>query len=90
MNAYRVEVAGPAKRALRRLPTKVAAAIIEFIAGPLAENPQRLTKPLTGDLAGLRSGRRGDYRVLLQIHEDVKLILVVDIDHRAHIYRPRG
>ncbi|MCV7240933.1 type II toxin-antitoxin system RelE/ParE family toxin [Mycolicibacterium celeriflavum] len=64
-------------------------AIIEFITGPLAENPQRLSKVLRGELAAYRSARRGDYRVLFRIDDDKHAIVIVAIDHRAQIYRPR-
>ncbi|MGH3957885.1 type II toxin-antitoxin system RelE family toxin [Mycobacterium sp.] len=86
---YRVQVAGSARRDLRRLPGKIAAAIIEFITGPLAENPQRLNRPLRGELADYRSARRGDYRVLFRIDHDRHTILIAALNHRAHIYRPR-
>lgn len=49
---YSVEFASEARRDLHRLPAKVAAAIIEFITGPLADNPARLSKPLRNELAG--------------------------------------
>ncbi|MGB6246296.1 type II toxin-antitoxin system RelE family toxin [Gordonia sp. (in: high G+C Gram-positive bacteria)] len=62
-------------------------AVVEFIAGPLAENPHRLSKPLRDELDGLRSARRGDYRVLLRIDEPQHTIVVLDIGHRSHIYR---
>ena len=84
---YRIEVDGPARRSLQRLPHKIATAIIEFTTGPLADNPHRLSKPLRGELASYRSARRGDYRVLLRIDEDRRTVLVVAISHRAHIYR---
>jgi mRNA interferase RelE/StbE len=86
---YRVEVAGSARRDLRRLPGKIAAAIIEFITGPLAENPQRLSKPLRSELADYRSARRGDYRVLFRIDDEKHTILIARVNHRGHIYRPR-
>lgn len=86
---YHVEVGGSARRDVRRLPVKVAAAIIEFISGPLADDPQRLSKHLRGELAVYRSARRGDYRVLFRIDDDKHTIVVVAISHRAHIYRPR-
>jgi mRNA interferase RelE/StbE len=86
---YRVEAAGSARRDLQRLSGKVATAIVEFITGPLANNPQRLSKPLRGDLDGYHSARRGDYRVVLRIDEDGRTVVVVGIKHRGHIYRPR-
>jgi mRNA-degrading endonuclease RelE of RelBE toxin-antitoxin system len=74
---------------LRRQPGKIAAAIVEFITGPLADNPQRLSKPLRGQLDGYRSARRGDYRVIFRVDEDEHAVVIVGIRHRAHIYRPR-
>ncbi|NCL74834.1 type II toxin-antitoxin system RelE/ParE family toxin [Rhodococcus sp. YH1] len=85
---YDVAIASPARRALSRLPGRIVHAVVEFISGPLAENPHRLSKPLRNDLAGLRSARRGDYRILLRVDDDHRTLLIVDIDHRAHIYRP--
>ena len=81
--------AASARRDLRRLSGKVAAAIVEFITGPLADNPQRLSKPLRGELDGYHSARRGDYRVVFRIDEDEHTVIIVGIRHRAHIYRPR-
>jgi mRNA-degrading endonuclease RelE of RelBE toxin-antitoxin system len=58
-------LAPPAIRALQSgLPEAVAAAAIEFITGALLENPQRVGKPLRGELAGIQSARRGTYGVL--------------------------
>lgn len=81
---YDVAWTPTAKRALRRLPEKVATAAIEFIYGPLASNPQRVGKALRFDLEGLHSARRGDYRVIYRIDEHVTIIA---IDHRADVYR---
>jgi len=86
---WRVEVSSEAQRGLHRLPEKVAAAIVEFITGALADNPHRVSKDLTGRLAGYRSARRGDYRIVIKIIEVDQVVLVDRIDHRANIYRPR-
>jgi len=84
-----VEVSSEARRGLHRLPEKVAAAIVEFITGSLAENPHRVSKNLTGPLVGYRSALRGDYRVVIKIIDGDHVVLVDRIDHRANIYRPR-
>jgi mRNA-degrading endonuclease RelE of RelBE toxin-antitoxin system len=86
---YRVALAGAARRGLDRLPGKAAAAIVEFISRALAGDPHRVSNPLTGDLKGYRSARRGDYRVLIRIIESDHAVLVVRIAHRADLYRPR-
>jgi len=84
---WTLEVAPPAVRSLERLPHKVAVAIVEFITGALTENPHRLSKPLTAQLDGLRSARRGDYRVLFALDEHERVVLVVRVAHRADVYR---
>jgi mRNA-degrading endonuclease RelE of RelBE toxin-antitoxin system len=82
-------VAGPARRSIDRIPTKVAGAVLDFMVGPLIENPHRVGKPLRGELAGLHSARVGTYRVVYEISEEDHVVRVLYIDHRADVYRPR-
>jgi len=85
---FRVVLAPPARRALEfALPEGVAAAAWEFINGALAENPHRVGKPLTGELTGLWSARRGDYRVVYSIEDDVITVTVLRLGHRRDAYR---
>ncbi|MGA8788191.1 MAG: type II toxin-antitoxin system RelE/ParE family toxin [Paenarthrobacter sp.] len=86
---WRIEVTGPALRGFRRLPEKAATAIIEFVTGALAGNPHRLSKPLTNELLGLRTARRGDYRVLFTLDIEEHVLFVHRIDHRSDVYKPR-
>ena len=62
-------------------------ACVEFIVGPLADNPQRVGKPLRGELAGLHSARRGDYRVIYGVVEDARTVEIVHINRRSDAYR---
>lgn len=89
MSAYRVEWAPSAKRDLSRLPEKVATAVVEFIYGGLADNPQRMGRALHLELAGLHSARRGDFRVIYRIDEAEHRVTVALIDHRSDVYRRR-
>jgi mRNA interferase RelE/StbE len=75
------------RRALARLPEKVATAAVEFIYGSLAENRHRVGKPLKLGLAGLHSARRGDYRVIYRIDDHVHAVTVMAIEHRSDAYR---
>ncbi len=85
----RVRLTRSARRVLgERLPESVAAAVHEFLRGPLTENPRRVGKPLQRGLLGLWSARRGEYRIVYEIHEDEIDVLVVAIDHRRVVYRP--
>lgn len=82
-------MAASAERALARLPETAAAAIVEFLTGPLLENPQRCGKPLKLELEGYLSARRGPYRIIYRIEENDAIVRVVRVDHRADVYRPR-
>ncbi len=82
-------VARPARRAIDRLPAKIAVAVVEYLLGPLLDNPHRVGKPLRGDLSGIHSARVGAYRIVYEIDSGKRMVDVVYIDHRADIYRPR-
>lgn len=90
MSEWSIVVAKAARRSLTRIPEKVATAVVEFLYGSLADNPHRVGKELKLGLAGLRSARRGDYRVLFRTDEDEHRIEILDIEHRADVYRPHG
>ena len=78
-----------ARRALTRIPEKVATAVVEFLYGSLAASPHRVGKPLKLGLEGLHSARRGDYRVIYRIDDELRMVTVIAIEHRSDIYRPR-
>lgn len=84
---YSIRVTARAERDLQRLPEKIATACGEFIFGHLAENPKRVGKPLRGELGGLHSARRGDYRVICGVVEDTRTVEIVHIDRRSDVYR---
>ena len=87
---YELVVTSPAARALSdQLPEAVAAAVIEFLATALVREPRRVGKPLRGDLAGIWSARRGTYRILYRVREDPREVVVLRIEHRRDVYRPR-
>jgi mRNA-degrading endonuclease RelE of RelBE toxin-antitoxin system len=87
--AFAIAWTAAARRALTRLPEKVAVAVVEFLYGSLADSPQRVGKPLKLGLEGLHSARRGDYRVIYRIDDSQHLVTVIAIEHRSDIYRPR-
>jgi mRNA interferase RelE/StbE len=87
--SYTVARTSPAKRALKNLPEKAATAAVEFIYGSLSRNPYRISKPLRFELAGLRSARRGDFRILFRINSEQRVIEIVTLEHRSDVYRPR-
>ena len=89
MKRWELVVAAAAERSLARLPEGVAAAVVEFMLGPLLEAPKRVGRPLRRELEGYWSARRGPYRVAYVLDESDRRVLVVRIEHRADVYRPR-
>lgn len=85
---YQLVVTPPGRRAIEQhLPEPVATAVIDFLTTALLDNPRRVGKPLRGDLAGLWSARRGTYRVLYRVNENLREVIVVRVDHRRDAYR---
>ena len=86
---YEIVVTGPAARAIREtLPEKVAFAVIDFILGPLLDNPRRVGAPLRDELEGIWSARRGTYRILYRIDDHAREVIVFRVGHRRGVYRP--
>jgi mRNA interferase RelE/StbE len=86
---FEIAWTAPARRALTRLPEKVATAAVEFIYGGLAQDPLRVGKPLKLGLEGTHSARRGDYRVFYRIDDKQRRVDILAIEHRSDAYRPR-
>lgn len=87
---YELVVTPPAARAIsQQLPEPVAAAVIEFLTSSLIREPRRVGKQLRRELAGIWSARRGTYRVLYRINEERREVIVLRIEHRSDVYRPR-
>jgi mRNA-degrading endonuclease RelE of RelBE toxin-antitoxin system len=87
--AYEVEVTPEGLRHLNRLPEKIRAAVIEAILGTIAGNPQHAGKPLRGELEGMYSARRGDFRIIYEIDDEAKVVLVHRAQHQRRAYRRR-
>jgi len=44
---------------------------------------------LAGELAGLWSARRGDYRIVYEILRSEQMVVVHRVQHRGTVYRPK-
>ena len=86
---YEVEITPEGLRHLDRLPEKVRSAVVETILGSIAGNPLRAGKPLRGELEGLFSARRGEFRVIYEIDEANQVVLIHRVQHRRDVYRDR-
>jgi mRNA interferase RelE/StbE len=86
--SFRVVVTRTAARQLaERLPESAATACVEFLFGPLADDPHRVGAPLRAP-HGLWRARRGEYRVRYRIDDTNRIVHVLDVDHRRDVYRP--
>lgn len=84
---YEITWKSSASRDMDRLPLRIASAVVEFIYGPLADNPHRVGRPLRFELEGKYSARRGNYRVIYEIFETRVQVEVITVQHRADAYR---
>ena len=83
---YEVKITPSGLRHLDRLPSKVREAALATSFGSKAENSQRVGRPLMGELDGLQSARRGDYRIVCEILEDEKVVVIHRVQHRRYVY----
>lgn len=70
-------------RQLKKLDRTIARRVFDKV-GELAENPHRFVQKLVN--SPYFRLRVGDYRVILDIQEDVLRILVLKVGHRESIY----
>lgn len=86
---YRVDYSKKATKQLRKLDKPIRALLLSWIEKHLenTDNPRLHGKDLTGNLAGLRRYRVGDYRLICEIDDDRLIILALEIGHRKSIYK---
>jgi mRNA-degrading endonuclease RelE of RelBE toxin-antitoxin system len=86
-DGYRTRFTATARRDLDKLPPRVLSAVITFAFGDLARQPRRVGKPLSRELEGQYSARRGPYRLLYRIDDTAATIWVHRVEHRSNVYR---
>ena len=86
--AWRAELSPRALKQLSKLDKPTARRIIDYLRETASsEDPRSRGKGLTGNLAGFWRYRVGNYRIIASIEDDELLILAINIDHWARIYR---
>lgn len=86
--AWTLEYLESAQKTLRKLGRKEADRITRRL-GEIAEldDPHTRGHALTGNLVGLWRYRVDDWRVIVRIERQRLIIVVIEIGHRAKIYR---
>lgn len=85
---FRIELTGTARKALGWLDSQKARRITRFLrerSAPL-DDPRGLGRPLSGPLGTSWCYRVGDYRLILDIQDEVLRILGVEIAHWWGVY----
>lgn len=86
---YELVLTPPAQRAIgNKLPEAVATAVINFLTTALLDDPYRVGKQLSDELSGIWAARRGTYRVLYRINDNLHEVVVLRVEHRRDAYRP--
>ena len=87
---WTIEYAAAVQKPMRRLDPQVRRRIRDFLSTRVAglDDPRHLGEALQGArLGGLWRYRVGDYRLLVQIQDQIVTVLVVGIGHRGEVYR---
>lgn len=85
---WQLSVTPPAQRDIAsRLPAVVVHACLDHIEQAVLVNPRRVGKPLRWELAGVWSARQGDYRILYEIDEPKRTVVLLRLAHRRDAYR---
>lgn len=87
MSSYRIEITSRAYREFKKLDPKVKKVITKAILKLEKERTPQQFKPLIGRTIAQYRLRVGDYRILYDVYDDDKVVLIVKIGHRKEIYR---
>lgn len=83
---YSIQYLESIKDDLSGLPKSIKLKIRKAIEKKLMINPVEFGKPLQYSLKGLRRLRVEDYRIIYQIEDETKSVLVVKVGHRKEVY----
>ena len=86
---WSVEYLRKAERDLSQIDHAWQRRIVDYLDDQVATlaDPRLKGKALGGEMSGLWRFRVGDYRIVCEIVDSVKLIRVVKIGHRKLVYR---
>ena len=88
--AWTIEYAQSSRKPMERLDPMVRRRIREFLSGRIAglDDPRQLGEALQGTrFAGMWRYRVGDYRIVVEIRDEVVTVIVIGVGHRGEVYR---
>ena len=89
MKKYTIKFEKSFLKALKKLDKQTLLIITSYIDNNLKDtnNPRKKGKALTGNLKGLWRYRIMDYRLIVDIQDDILVIVAIDFKHRNKIYK---
>ena len=89
MKKYTIKFEKSFLKVLKKLDKQTLLIITSYIDNNLKDtnNPRKKGKALTGNLKGLWRYRIMDYRLIVDIQDDVLVIVAIDFKHRNKIYK---
>nr|VFK46936.1 MAG: mRNA interferase RelE/StbE [Candidatus Kentron sp. TC] len=86
---WTVEFDDTAAKELRELDRQAQGDILRYFRNRVATNetPRRLGRSPSGDLADLWRYRIRDYRMICNIEDEKRIVLVVRVAHRKDVYQ---
>lgn len=89
MMNYRLVYAKDLQKLFKKLDPSVQKLVASYIKNNLenTDNPRVHGKPLLGDKKGLWRYRIGNYRLIVDIQDDVIVILILTFGYRKNIYK---
>ena len=87
--AWRVEVKETAQKQIAKLDRKAQSDVVRYLRERVqqAENPRQFGKVLHGEQKGLWRYRVGDYRLICDIDDSSRTVVVLALGHRREVYR---
>jgi len=87
--AWRAEIKATAEKQMAKLDRQAQVNILSYLRERVlaADNPRQVGKALHGDKRGLWRYRTGDYRLICDIRDEDKVVVVLAIGHRKQVYR---
>ena len=83
---YKIEWKKAAEDNLNQIPSEAALKIYDRVESYLAQSPKELGKALVGKYSRLYRYRYGDYRIIYEIDNSNKILIINRVGHRSDVY----
>ena len=89
MKRYRLVYSKDFQKLFRKLDPSVQKLVASYIKHNLedTDDPRVHGKALTGDRKGLWRYRIGNYRLIVEIQDDILIVLILTFGHRKDVYK---